>query len=363
MRKVGIGIIGCGNIAQVHAAAVSTLEEAELVATCDAVEAKARAMAEQHGAARAYTDSRDLLGDPAVEAVLVCTPHPSHCPLAIEAAVAGRHVMVEKPLSVDLRAADEAIAAARRAGVKFGVIFQRRFWPAAQRARQAIADGKLGKVILGDCIVKWWRPKSYYDRDAWRGTWLAEGGGVMVNQAVHAIDMFQWLMGPVDTVYGQWANLSHPYIEVEDTAAAVLRFKSGAVGVIETTVSTNPQLGSRIAIHGENGATVGILEHPEGRVGLNDVWTIPGEEEEAKRLLVEEQAAADYMYQARGEIGGRLAPERRSTYHALQIRDFVQAIVEDREPAVTAEEGRKAVETIMAIYESGRTGQPVKLPL
>jgi len=367
MREVGIGIIGCGGIANTHAAAVvrlARLKEAELMAVCDTVPERAEAFARQYGATSVYTDSRELLRDPRVEAVLVCTPHPSHCPLAIQAAEARKHVMVEKPLSVDLRLADDAIAAAKRAGIKFGCIFQRRFWPAAQRARRAIDDGKLGRIILGDCIVKWWRPKSYYDRDAWRGTWSAEGGGVMVNQAVHAIDMYQWLMGPVDTVYGLWGNLSHPYIEVEDTALGALRFRNGAIGVIFTTVSTNPQLGSRITVTGENGATIGVLEHPEGRAGINDVWTIPGEEEEAARRLAEEQAHPDFMFRPRNlPPDERLLAERPLTYHGLQIQDFVRAVAEDRQPAVTAEEGRKAVEIIMAIYESGRTGQPVRLPL
>jgi UDP-N-acetyl-2-amino-2-deoxyglucuronate dehydrogenase len=363
MRKVGIGIIGTGGIANMHAGAVKEIAEADIVAVCDIDEARAAAFAQRHGVSRVYGDSRELLGDPNVEAVLVCTPHPSHCPLAIQAAEAGKHVMVEKPLSVDLQEADRAIAAAKRANVKFGVIFQRRFWPAAQRARAAIDSGKLGRVILGDCVVKWWRDKAYYDRDAWRGTWAAEGGGVMVNQAVHAIDMFQWLMGPIDTVYGLWGNQSHPFIEVEDTAVAAIRLKNGALGVIETTVSTKPQLGSRISIHGENGASLSVLEDPEGYVGVNDVWQIPGEEEEAARLLAQERAGADFMYRTTTDPDGSRRSEHRGLYHGLQIRDFVRAIREDREPAVTAEEGRKAVEIILAIYESGRTGQPVKLPL
>lgn len=363
--QVKIGIIGTGGIAHMHAAAVASLEEAELVAVCDVVKDKAAAFAQEFGVvpSQVYTDSKTFFRDSGIQAALVCTPHPSHCPLAIQAAEAGVHVMVEKPLSVDLREADRAIEAAQKAGIKFGVIFQRRFWPAAQRARKAIDDGKLGRIILGDCIVKWWRPKEYYDRDAWRGTWAAEGGGVMVNQAVHAIDMFQWLMGPVDTIYGLWGNQSHPYIEVEDTAVAALRFKNGAFGVIETTVSTKPQLGSRICIHGENGASIGILEHPEGVVGVNDLWEIPGEEEEAARILAEERAKGDFMFRTVTLPDGTRKGEHRVTCHALQIQDFAHAILEDREPAVNAVEGRKAVEIIMAIYQSGRTGQPVKLPL
>jgi len=363
MRKVGLGIIGCGGIANAHASAVVDLEEAELVAVCDTLEARATDFVQRYGARKAYADPQALLADPQVEAVLVCTPHPSHCSIAMQAAEARKHVMVEKPLSVDLAQANRAIEAAKKAGIKFGVIFQRRFWPSAQRAKQAIDQGKLSRVILGDCSVKWWREKSYYDRDAWRGTWAAEGGGVMVNQAVHAIDMYQWLMGPVDTVCGFWANLSHPYIEVEDTAVAALRFKNGALGVIETTVSTKPQLGSKITVTGENGATISVLEHPESRVGVNDIWTIPGEDEEAARILAEETSTAESTFGSRADPAAQSPDKRRPSFHGLQIRDFVQAIVDDREPAVTAEEGRKAIEIIMAIYQSGRTGQPVRLPL
>ena len=369
MSKVGLGIVGTGGIANMHAAAVTHLENAQLVAVCDVIEERAKAFAEKYGAPKYYTDSQEFFGDPDVQAALVCTPHKAHCPLAIQAAEARVHVMVEKPLSVDLAEADRAIEAADKAGIKFGVIFQRRFWPAAQRAHKAIADGKLGRIILGDCIVKWWRPREYYARDAWRGSWDAEGGGVMVNQAVHAIDMYQWLMGPVDTVYGLWGNLSHPYIEVEDVAIGALRFKNGALGVIETTVSTKPQLGSRVSIHGYNGASISVLEHPEGRAGINDIWTVPGEEEEAARILAAAQAEPEWMFQGMGPggsggLGEPAAPsEYRLTYHGLQIKDFVEAIIEDRDPAVTGVEGRKAVEIIMAIYESGRRGQPVKLPL
>jgi UDP-N-acetyl-2-amino-2-deoxyglucuronate dehydrogenase len=343
---LGIGIIGTGTIAPTHAQAVDSIPEAELVAACDIVESRVVDFADRFGV-RACTSAAEILADPKVQAVLVCTPPDSHCPLAEQAAAAGVHVMVEKPLTMDLQQADAAIKAAEQAGIKFGVIFQRRFWDAAQRARQAIDDGKIGKVILGDCAVKWWRPKEYYDAEPWRGTWDREGGAVLVNQAIHAIDMYQWLMGPIDTVYGLWGNLSHPYIEAEDVGVAALRFKNGALGTIEATVSVNPQLGSKIAIHGSNGATLGILEHPEGSLAINDVWTIPGEEKEADKLR-EEASRSEHDW---------------GSYHTQQIRDFVLAITEDREPAVTAKEGRKSIEIVKAIYESARIGRPVSLPL
>jgi|DewCreStandDraft_5_1066085.scaffolds.fasta_scaffold03790_6 predicted dehydrogenase len=366
MSRIAYGIIGCGGIAQMHAEAIrrlADLGEADLVAVCDTVPEKARALAARYDVPHVFTDARQLLQSGLVEAVSVCTPHPSHCPLAILCAEHRVHVIVEKPLSVDLREADRAIAAARRAGIRFGVIFQRRFWPAAQRAHQAIAAGKLGRIILGDCLVKWYRPRAYYERDPWRGRWDSEGGGVLVNQAVHAIDMFQWLMGPVETVFGFWANLTHPYIEVEDTAVAALRFRNGALGVISTSVSITPQLGARITIHGENGATISILEHPEGMYGVNDIWTIPGEEAEAARILAEEQARGAFMFRTALQPDGQRSAERNPECHMLQLRDFLQAIRENRDPLVTAEEGRKSIEIIQAIYESGRTGRPVHLPL
>jgi len=344
-----------------HAPAIANLSGAEFVAVCDGVEERARTVAAQFGVPRVYTDTAKLFADPRVEAVIVATPHPSHCPLAMQAAAARKHVIVEKPLSVDLKQADAAIEAGLKAGIKFGVIFQRRFWPSAQRAKRAVSEGKLGQVILGDVVVKWWRAKGYYDRDAWRGTWAAEGGGVMVNQAVHAIDMYQWLMGPVDTIFGMWGNLSHPYIEVEDVAMATMRFRNGALGVLSTTVSTNPQLGSKITVTGENGGTISVLEHPEGRVGVNDIWTVPGDLEEGARVYSEQQKADEWMFRPQGAVGTS-PTEHWITYHELQLQDFVDAIREDREPAVTAEEGRKAVEIIMAIYESGRTGQPIRFP-
>ena len=354
MRRIGIGIIGTGGIAATHAKAVQSLEEAELVAGCDIVESRVQDFACRYGVSAVYTDSHAFFQDPRVEAALVCTPHIAHCPLAIQAAQAGVHVMVEKPLSVNLDEADEAIEAARKANIKFGVIFQRRFWPAAQRARKAVEAGKLGKIILGDCIVKWWRPKEYYESRPWRGTWKGEGGATLVNQAIHAIDMYQWLMGPVESVYGLWGNLSHPFIEAEDVAVAALRFRNGALGTILATVSVNPQLGSRVTIHGDTGAAISVLEQPEGRVGVNDIWTIPGEEHEAARILSQEQA------QAESTFGGSA---QKLSYHGRQIQDFIQSIVDDREPAVTAQEGRKAIEIVMAIYRSNETGQPVTLPL
>ncbi len=357
MRPIGIGIVGCGGIARSHAAALKRLEEqgeCTVVGCADLVPEKAQALAAAFGIPSWYADARPLLDHPDVEAITVCTNPPFHVPAALMAAERGKHCIVEKPMAMDLAEADRAIEATRKADVRFGVIFMRRFWPAAQRARKAIDDGKLGRLILGDCILKWWRPESYYRAAPWRGTWAGENGAALVNQAVHAIDMFLWLMAPagqLESVFGRWANLTHPYIEAEDTAVAALRWANGALGVLSVSISTNPQLGARITVSGENGATISVLEHPEGRFGVNDIWTIPGEEEEMQAVLRRDQEEAREHF--------RPFP----ICHLGQLQDFLAAIREHRDPAVTGEEGRRSIELITALRRSHETGCEVRLPL
>jgi predicted dehydrogenase len=347
LEKVRTGLIGCGKIALIHAMALQTLAEAEFVACCDSDESRARAIAAKYGVPHVFTDADALLVSGLVDAVLVCTPHPSHGALVTAAAEAGVHVLCEKPLAISLAEADRMIEAARQAGITFGVIFQRRFWPAAQRIRGAIDAGRLGRPTLGECAVRIWRSPEYFASDPWRGTWASEGGGVLMNQAVHAIDQFQWFMGPAVEVTGRYATLRHgAYIDVEDTAVATVRFASGALGVIQAASTFQPDFGFRVAVHGDSGATVSVWERPEGEQGINDVWTLPGEE--AFRAVWE--------WEEKGRPGFPL-------FHVLQIQDFLRALIEERAPAVTGEEARKSLEIILAIYYSSRTGQPVALPM
>jgi len=346
-RRVRIGIVGCGNIAKAHAAALATLPEADFVACCDVDESRARALAAEHGAREAFTDVAALLGSGRVEAVSICTPHPSHAALVAAAAEAGVHVLCEKPMTIGLAEADRMIEAARRAGIKFGVVFQRRFWPAAQRIKRAIDAGALGRLTLAECQVRLWRPPAYFARDAWRGTWATEGGGALMNQAVHAIDLFQWYMGPITEISGRYATLQHgDVIDVEDTAVATVVFQNGALGLIQAATTVDPDLGFRVAVHGTSHATASVWEQPEGVEGINDLWTLPGETE-----FVDVFAP------------GRETRPGFPGFHRLQIQEFLQAILADREPAVTGAEARKALEIILAIYHSSRTGQPVRLPL
>lgn len=344
-RRVRTGLIGCGNIARTHAAALASLPESDFAACCDTDPARAQALASQHGVPRVYTDVQELLRAGVVDAVCVCTPHPSHGPLVAAAASAGVHVLCEKPLTIDLAEADRMIAAARTAGIRFGVIFQRRFWPAAQRIRAAIDTGQLGRLTLGECTVRIWRSAEYFASAPWRGKWSTEGGGVLMNQAVHAIDQFQWFMGPAVEVFGRYATLKHgAYIDVEDTAVATVVFQNGALGVIQASTAVNPNLGFRVSVYGDTGATASVWEQPEGTEGINDIWTAPGEEQ----------------FQAVWDVPSRPG---FPSFHALQIQEFLQAILTGREPAVTGEEARKSLEIILAIYQSSRTGLPVRLPL
>lgn len=359
MTRVRTAIIGTGKVSHIHARALVALDESEFVAVCSRDAARAAAFAQQYNL-RPYTDIATMIREARVQAVIVCTPHPAHAAPAIQAAQAGAHVLVEKPLAVSLKDCDAIIAAARNARVKLGVVSQRRWYPPVQRVRAAIDAGKIGKPILGMVTMLGWRDEAYYRSDPWRGKWIEEGGGVLVNQAPHQLDLLQWFMGPIAEVFAYWDNLNHPYIEVEDTAVAVIRFKNGALGSIVVSNSQKPGLYGKVHVHGENGASVGVqtdggamfiagmstVQEPP----INDVWTVPGEESLLTQWQAEDRALFERV-------------DTTTHYHQLQVRDFLRAIIEDREPAINGEEGRKTVELFTAIYRSQRDRHPVVFPL
>ena len=359
MNKIRTALVGYGKVAHLHARALASIPEAEFVAVCGWRPERAAAFAQQYGVA-AYADVDEMIRQAGVQAVIICTPHPAHAEPAVSAAERGVHVLVEKPLASDLADCDRMIAAAEQAGVKLGVIGQRRFYEPVLRVRAAIDSGKIGTPILGSVVMYGWRDEAYYQADPWRGKWDTEGGGVLVNQAPHQLDLLQWLMGPIDEVFGMWANLNHPYVAIEDTAVAVLRFRNGGLGNLIVSNSQKPGLYGKVHIHGSNGATVGvqteggsmfiagmtsILEAP-----INDVWTVPGEED---RLA--EWQAADRAAFARIDATVH--------YIRLQDQDFLQAILEDRSPAITGWAGRVTVEIFSAIYRSQRDHVPVSFPM
>lgn len=353
-------LVGCGKVGDTHAQALHDLPLSEFVAAFDVDQGRADAFGQRYGV-KGYADLEEMIDDAGVQAISVCTPHPTHADVIVRSAAKGVHALVEKPLASDLTDADRAINASRAAGVKLGVVSQRRLYPPVARMAQAIAAGKIGWPILGTLVVMGWRDEAYYQSDPWRGSWRAEGGGVLVNQTPHQLDMLQWLMGSdIDELYGYWDNFNHPFVEIEDTAVTVLRFKSGGLGQILVSNSQKPGLFGKMHVHGSNGASVGAQTEggspfisgvtTEVEPPINDIWSVAGEEEMLEVWQAEDRASVK-LYNP------------MTYYHKLQIEDFLSSVLEDREPMVNGEEGRKVVEMFTAIYRSQRDGQPVKFPL
>jgi UDP-N-acetyl-2-amino-2-deoxyglucuronate dehydrogenase len=359
MKPVRTALIGCGKVGGLHAAALSTLSESELVAVCDANRERAQEFARRYGG-RAFQSVTEMFHASGAEAVFICTPHPLHAEPAIIAAEAGVHAMIEKPMAASLADCDAMLEAAKKSGVTISVMSQRRFYEPVQRMKMAIDSGKIGRPILGLFLMFSWRDQAYYQSDPWRGKWTTEGGGVLVNQSPHQLDLLRWFMGDIAEISGRWANLNHPYIEVDDTAVATLKFKNGGLGSIVTSLSQKPGLFTKVHIHGSNGSSVGV-ETDRGATfiagvskiaepPLNDLWTIPGEE----HLLANFEAADRARFQSIDPV---------MHYHALQIQEFLKAIRAGKRPAVTGEDGRAVVEIFSAIYESNKTGKSIALPL
>jgi UDP-N-acetyl-2-amino-2-deoxyglucuronate dehydrogenase len=358
MARVRVGLVGCGKVGQIQAEALRALPESEFVSACDSDPGRAETFARKYGV-RPYTDVAAMIADSGAQAVFICTPHPLHARPAIQAAEAGAHVLVEKPLAASLEDCDAMVDAARKTGVKLGVISQRRWYEPVLRMRRAIDSGKIGRPILGTFVMLSWRDEAYYRSDPWRGKWDTEGGGVLINQSPHMIDLLTWLMDDqVVEVSGYWANLNHPYVEVEDSAVAILRFRGGGLGSIVTSLAQKPGIHTKIHIHGASGASVGVETDrgatfiagmtPITEPPLNDLWTIPGEE----------QSLAGFQAEDRARFA---AIDATAHYHALQLQDFLRAILEDRPPKVTGEDGRDVVAVVQAIYRSNREGRPIRL--
>ncbi|HEY1793176.1 MAG TPA: Gfo/Idh/MocA family oxidoreductase [Opitutaceae bacterium] len=356
--RLRTAVVGAGKIAHVHARALARLPESEFVAVCSRPSARREELAARFGV-RAFDDVPSMIGAAGVEAILVCTPHPEHAPCAVPALRAGVHALVEKPLAATVADCGAMIAAAQAGGATLGTVSQRRFYPPCQRIRRALDEGRLGKPALGTAVMFGWRDEAYYRSDAWRGKWAQEGGGVLVNQAPHQLDLLLWYMGEAEEVCGHWANLNHPYIEVEDTAVASVRFRNGGLGSIVVSNSQNPAINARVSVHGRNGASVGVQTDGgamfiAGRSAIldapfNDIWTIPGE----AHLLGQWKEEDARVFGAEDPI------ER---YHRLQVQDFLGAAIAGRPPAVTGEDGLRTVELFCALYESSRTRAAVALP-
>jgi predicted dehydrogenase len=359
MTKIRTALVGCGKVGAIHARSLRDVAESSFVAVCDSNLKRAEAFAAEFNVS-AYESITKMISEAGVQAVCVCTPHPLHASASVEAAEAGAHILVEKPLAATLKDCDAMIVAAAQRNRLLGVVSQRRFFEPVQRMRAAIDNGKIGAPVLGTTVMLSWRDEPYYRSDPWRGKWETEGGGVLVNQSPHQLDLLQWFMGPIAEISGYWANVNHPYIEVDDTAVACLRFRNGALGSIVTSLSQRPGIYTKLHVHGSNGASVGVqtdtgatfiagiseIEEPP----VNDLWTVPGEEQ-----LLEQFVAQD-----RSAFRSRRDPDY---YHKLQIKDFLNAIATGSRPIATGEDGRAVVEIFSAIYQSNRERSTVQLPL
>jgi UDP-N-acetyl-2-amino-2-deoxyglucuronate dehydrogenase len=359
----GFGIVGAGVIASIHADAIALLSktglsktglsktglsrtglsrtgrpEARLVAVTDVAADAAAAFAAARGCA-AEPDLGALLARRDVEVVCVCVPSGLHAVIGVEAAKAGKHLVVEKPIDVSLDAADRLIDAARAAGVALTVISQHRFDPGLVELRRLLDDGALGRLLLGEASTKWYRTQAYYDSAAWRGTWAMDGGSLM-NQGVHYVDLLRWCMGPPAEVTALYSTLAHR-IQVEDTALAAVRFASGAVGTILSSTAAFPGFPQRLEITGTEGTV--IVE--DGRI--------------VRRALAADADPVSPAVSAASAAADPAALDVAS--HAAQLADLLEAVDAGREPSVSGQSGRDALEIVLAVYESSRTGRPVTL--
>lgn len=348
MHEVGVGIIGCGVIAPVHAAAVKEIEGARLVAVADVVEANAKKLAAAHGA-DAYADYRVMIEREDVHAVSLCVPSGMRAEIAETCAAAGKHILAEKPLEVTSERIDRIIAAVDKAGVKLGCVFQYRFAEGPRRIYEAIQRGRFGRLVLGDAYIKWYRSQEYYDSGAWRGTRRLDGGGCLMNQGIHQIDLLLWFFGAVKTVQAQAALVAHTGIEVEDLACAMLSFQNGAMGVIEGSTAIWPGHPARVEVHGTDGSA--ILED-----GELIVWKFKEERPEDKGILEGIERGSTLGSGASDPI-----KSLKHEGHRRQIADFIDAIRHDRAPAIDGREGRRAVELIETIYKSADSSSIVRL--
>lgn len=360
-KPMRFALVGAGVIGTHHGRVISELDDRiELVAVVDIQLERAKQLAAEHGST-AFSSLRDALSEVQIDAVSICTPTGRHGEGAIAALQAGKHVIIEKPAEVTVAKTDEIIAAQRRAGALVAVISQRRFDPATEVAVGAIRRGELGRLTSGIASIDWWRGQSYYDSGDWRGTWELDGGGALMNQGVHTVDLLVATLGLPVEVTAYTATLAHNRIEVEDVAVGVVKFANGALGVLHASTAAYPGLSARLQVHGDQGSVV--IDNDE--LSFIHVTTQGGQAEEkaygSKSASVNQ--VADYPHasgvgaQTAGSDPGRLAVDA----HRRQYENFLAALAGKEELRVDLETNRQSIAVITAVYESARTGRPVTL--
>lgn len=353
-EKLRFGILGCGVIGPQHARAITALsDDAQLVAVADTVPERAKKLGEEYGC-EYHDDIAQFLARPDLDAISICTPSGMHAEHAMDAIRAGKHVVIEKPVDVQLGVIDRLIEVQRATDRKAAVISQHRFDRATQIVHEAAQAGKFGKLTVGTAQVSWWRSQGYYDSGEWRGTWALDGGGALMNQSVHTLDLLQWVMGPITEVCAYTGLLAHERIEVEDAAVAILKFANGALGLLEATTAAYPGLTVQMKVHGDRGSAIidnDKLKYYHSAQGEDQgsAYGSRGDKNQVSEIL------GQYEEQASGPTAGS-DPSSLGSTHSDQILDFIRAVREGREPLVNVEEARKVVAVILAVYESARNG-------
>jgi UDP-N-acetyl-2-amino-2-deoxyglucuronate dehydrogenase len=340
-QELRFGLIGVGAVAPRHVTAIKETPGATLVAVCSRNETKVKACAKESGGVAWTTDYREILKRSDINAVAVTLPHDLHESVCVEAAAAGKHIMMEKPLAITVPECDRMIAACEKAGVTLATCYQGRLDPLPRKLHAELQAGKLGRLLLASLHVMWYRDMAYYQSAPWRGKWATEGGGVLVTQASHGLDMLLWLAGPVESVTAQTATLDHA-IEVEDVVHAILRFKSGALGMIEASTLAYPGFNEQLDFSGTAGTAV--YEKGAGRVR----WYL-------------REPKAEWVDQGEASSGAGAAMAISAGPHIAAYHDFAGAIREKRPPLVDGREGRRSVELIQAIYRSSREEITIRL--
>lgn len=337
----GFAVIGCGLISQFHIGAINEIDDAVLVGVYDQDQAAAEGIAEKYKV-RCYRSFQEAVSDPAVDVVCICTPSYLHASMAYRAVEAGKAVLVEKPLALKLEECDKLIDLAEQKGVQIGVVSQLRFSPAIGKVKKALEEGTLGRLTRADLYMKYYRSQEYYDRGGWRGTLEKDGGGALMNQGIHGVDLLRYLAGPVESIYALSATRVHD-IEVEDTLTAAVSFQNGAQGVIEASTGDWPGAPRRLELNGECGVI--ILE--EDRIVK---WEVEGE------------TGFSQYEQNCPRMESFRNPEKIDTYgHICQIQNFISALRGETELLVNAQEGRKALEIVLGAYASAETGKVIRM--
>ncbi len=345
--KFRLAIIGCGAIGRVHAGAITKLDNAQLVAVSDLKEESSAKMAEEFGC-NAYTDFRKMFQKEKIDIACVCTPSGTRIEICEAAAEHHINLLIEKPLDINNERTEKIVNICRTAGVKLGCVFQLRFLPVFQSLKQAEREGRFGKLIMGNAGTICFRSNEYYQNGGWRGTIAQDGGGALMNQGIHAIDLLRWVMGDAKSVFAYQDHLSHD-IEVEDTLVAGIEFQNGAMGTVMATTSVYYGINKKMEIFGTDGSVI-----------INDteptMWKFNNFQDSEIGLPKGEQPVHKSL--------SPISPLLEDVWaHQQQISDMIEAVRDGREPAIDGVEGLKTVQLVLAIYESARTGKRITLPV